>query len=191
MNANYQVANTYNIQNNSETLNLVATNPGSTHTLWGNSSNTHVFWGAIDLIGTNTIAVDFSAQGATALSSNVLTTWTVISDSASGFNNGTGTYTVPIAGIYFISCQATVSIGLLSGTNNPEISILVNGVADSIAQVQLAGSLLASFSTSLSAYFLRPLIAGNTITITLTNLGSSTLNTANVANSNFIIFRYA
>lgn len=49
--SNFLVANTFNVINNSDTLNSIAANPGGTHTLWANSafSPPHVFFGAVDL----------------------------------------------------------------------------------------------------------------------------------------------
>ncbi len=136
----------------------------------------------------------YAARGSGSTTTNIpATTWTTLAsytedyDYNSNFNNTTGIYTAPVAGLYEISAHAS-----FSANNNPQatgIAILKNDTTFiSIAQTSDAGS-SAGATYRLAIADCIALAANDNIRIKVWNGGGNTISTITSVESNHFAIR--
>jgi hypothetical protein len=136
----------------------------------------------------------YAARGSGSTTTNIVaTTWTTLAsytedyDYNSNFNNTTGIYTAPVAGLYEISAHAS-----FSGNNNPQvtgIAILKNDTTFiSIAQTSDAGA-SAGAVYRLAIADCIALAANDNIRIKVYNGGGNTITTLTAVSDNHFAIR--
>lgn len=162
---NYKVANTVDVQENSLTLNLIASNPGNTHTLWIDSATGQLHRGSINV---ETIAPTLTA-------STFVPTFTALEGTPNTYTNILSIYmkngsVVSVWSIYSVLANATAT-GAVNIT-----APFTSGSA--LAPVFAANSVTLATGAAVTTNNIGNILASNTTStinvVTLANLTSGT-----------------
>lgn len=125
--------------------------------------------GTAILIGSPVVLASRNTNGQSIPTSTytTVTGWTNLIDSAGAFNTVSGVYTVPVAGVYIISCNFMFNTASFSASQQIAASIVINGFQNMNSLVTIAAANASNnFSpgTTCTTNFLK---AGDTISFTV------------------------
>jgi hypothetical protein len=136
-------------------------------------------------------AVNSSAQAVSSGGSSPgaqLENWITGFDIAGAFNNLTGSYVVPVTGIYFISVH--LQLGLATGSGSYTVNILEAGEVVASGQVTIPSGSVAGLTVQANA--ITQVTSGSSIQIWIQQLSSGSISLTNFTNLNYLsIFRVA